>query len=347
MHPNGTTLRLSPEDDHMHALEVARNFNESMYFNLFDHQQQIGGWFRIGNRPNEGHAEMSCCVYLPGSRVGFMYQRPALDHNERFDAGGMRFDVIEPMQTLRLRYQGSLCLLDDPQQMANPRQAFLSNPMVRCTIHLEFAALAAAFGGEPVDDTGAPIPQDPARSFARGHYEQHMRGHGTIELGGDLLTIRGYGLRDHSWGPRYWQSIQWYRWLPLVFGPDFAMVVSVIARAGDKPLHWGVVMDKGPQGTLVQRTVRHIVWHTQYDDQLQAIGQRVRVTTDCGAEYNLQGRAMAMIPLRNRRRSENGNVLHTRITEAMTRFECAGRTGYGMAEYLDQIIDGRPLGHPC
>jgi hypothetical protein len=28
----------------------------------------------------------------------------------------------------------------------------------------------------------------------------------------------------------------------------------------------------------------------------------------------------------------------------MTRFECAGRVGMGMSEYLDQIVDGRPVG---
>ncbi len=38
----------------------------------------VGGWFRIGNRPNEGHAEMSACVYLPDGRVAFDV-RPSVD----------------------------------------------------------------------------------------------------------------------------------------------------------------------------------------------------------------------------------------------------------------------------
>jgi hypothetical protein len=36
--------------------------------------------------------------------------------------------------------------------------------------------------------------------------------------------------------------------------------------------------------------------------------------------------------------------LVTRITEGMTEYTCDGKTGYGMSEYLDQIVDGRPLG---
>ena len=57
-------LRLDPEDDHLHAVEDASNFNESRYYNLFDPAAGIGGWVRMGNRPNEGYAEMTVCLYL-------------------------------------------------------------------------------------------------------------------------------------------------------------------------------------------------------------------------------------------------------------------------------------------
>ena len=40
----GYKLRLEPEDDYLHPLEEAENFNESMYFNVFDRNQKIGGW---------------------------------------------------------------------------------------------------------------------------------------------------------------------------------------------------------------------------------------------------------------------------------------------------------------
>ena len=56
-----------------------------------------------------------------------------------------------------------------------------------------------------------------------------------------------------------------------------------------------------------------------------------------------------LIPLRNRRQDQDGNRLMTRISEGMTRWTIesgpyAGRTGYGMSEYLDQIVDGSPVG---
>ena len=94
----------------------ASNYNESMYFNVFDHSKKMGGWFRLGNRPNEGYAEMTCCIYLPDGRIGFMFGRPEISTNEVFDAGGMKFEVLEPFKTLRVRYSGKILLLEKSER---------------------------------------------------------------------------------------------------------------------------------------------------------------------------------------------------------------------------------------
>ena len=36
--------------------------------------------------------------------------------------------------------------------------------------------------------------------------------------------------------------------------------------------------------------------------------------------------------------------MQTRITEGMTEYRCGDLVGYGLSEYLDQIIDGKPNG---
>ena len=53
---NGLKVRLDPADEYPHPPGDAKNYNESMYFNVFDPAKMIGGWFRIGNRPNERYA---------------------------------------------------------------------------------------------------------------------------------------------------------------------------------------------------------------------------------------------------------------------------------------------------
>src|SRR3954449_7383139 len=120
-------VRLEPQDEYMHAGEES-NFNESMYFNVYDPKAGIGGFFRLGNRPNEGRGEMTVCLYLPDGRVGFMFQRPEVTSNEAFDSAGLRFDVVEPFEALTVQYHGKLVLLDDPLEMADPRKAFTENP---------------------------------------------------------------------------------------------------------------------------------------------------------------------------------------------------------------------------
>jgi hypothetical protein len=57
-------------------------------------------------------------------------------------------------------------------------------------------------------------------------------------------------------------------------------------------------------------------------------------------EWKVTGQVLSLIPLRNRR---DGMV--TRISEGMTEWTLEdGRVGYGLSEYLDQIIDGMPVG---
>jgi hypothetical protein len=83
----GTKLLLRPEDDYNHTPDAVAHYNESMYFSVFDREQRTGGWYRLGNRVNEGYAEMSLCWYLPDGRIAFMASRPEISTNERMDAG--------------------------------------------------------------------------------------------------------------------------------------------------------------------------------------------------------------------------------------------------------------------
>ena len=53
---------------------------------------------------------------------------------------------------------------------------------------------------------------------------------------------------------------------------------------------------------------------------------------------------LSLIPLRSRRKAADGAELVTRITEGMTEYRCGDLVGYGLSEYLDQIVDGRPSG---
>jgi hypothetical protein len=330
-------IRMEPQDEYMHALEEASNFNESMYFNVFDPARGIGGFLRLGNRANEGCAELTTCIYLPDGRVAFTYNRPKIDNNDAFDAGGTRFDVITPFEELRTRYDGKICMLDEPLRMANPREAFTENPWTEAHIDLTHAGVSPMYGGEPVNDDGSPLSGD--NGFARGHYEQHMTVRGTIKIGDDEWDVDGFGLRDHSWGPRFWQAPWWYRWLTANFGVDFGFVVSIIASRDGARRYGGMVLRDGKYEHITNASIE-TVWkgEDEYHTELRA------TATTADDTYEITGRVLNLIPLRNRRTTPEGENLVTRISEGMTEWSCKGMTGYGLSEYLDQMIDGHPVG---
>ena len=334
-----TRTVLLPEDEYCHEPDAASNYNESMYFNVFDPTRRIGGWFRIGNRVNEGHAEMSKCVYLPDGRIAFMFDRPRIEHNRALDAGGMRIEVVEPFAHLRVHYEGKTCLLERPFEMADPRRAFKENPIVPCRIALDYRGVSPMMGGRTVNADGSEIEADPEKSFAKAHYEQHVEATGTITVGDEHFDVTGFGLRDKSWGPRYWQAIHWYRWLPMNFGRDFAMMISVIADESGKTRRGGTVLREGEYVPIREARIE-----SDWDEHGYQTALRAWARTD-EREYEVEGRVLSLIPLRNRRERPDGEgMMMTRITEGMTEYRCDGQVGYGLSEYLDQIIDGAPVG---
>ncbi len=54
---------MRPEHEFSHRPDSSINFNESVYTNAFDPKAGFGGWMRLGNRVNEGYAELSVCLY--------------------------------------------------------------------------------------------------------------------------------------------------------------------------------------------------------------------------------------------------------------------------------------------
>lgn len=334
----GTRLRLEPHDEFNHPIEAAQNFNESMYFNLFDPAQRVGGWFRVGNRPNEGYAEMSICLYFPDGTAGFMFGRPAITHNDAFSAGGMTMEVVEPFKTMRVTYAGEVIKMTDPLILADPRRAFKECPRVPVELHIDYRGTAPMWGGEAVNADGSAIEEKPGEAFARAHYEQHIAGKGTLKVGDETWTMEGYGLRDHSWGPRYWQNIHWYRWLPMSFGEDFAAMISVIARTDGSFRRGGMVLENGKYTDFVDARVEPV-----WDENYYQTGFKAWAKTE-EKEYHFEGKVLTMVPLRNRRKDEAGNEMMTRITEGMTEYRCGDRVGYGLSEFLDQVVDGIPVG---
>ncbi len=313
-------MAVKPHDDYMHENTGEANFNESMYFNFYDRSAKLGGFARIGNRANEGYAEVTLTVYLPDGTAMFNYMRPSIADNSGFNAGGMRFEVLEPFKHLRVTYDGSAVFLARPLELENPKRAFTANPHQPVQLALNYYGLSPMYGGE------APV-QSTDMVFAKGHTEQHMRAEGHFVVDGKETRLRGLGLRDHSWGPRSWQSPKFYRWLTCEFDESFGFMGSQIVMQNGTELLTGFVFKDGENhfvNTWEIDTER--AGEGQYHDRISA-----KLHTGVG-DFDITGKVLTMLPLRNRR---DGKV--TRIAEGMTEWRCGDHVGYGLSEYLDQI----------
>jgi len=317
--------KLRPEDDYTHPLGPEPNFNESMYFNFFDRARAIGGFLRLGNRANEGQAEMTVAVFLRDGRVLFNFARPHITHNDAFDAGGMRFEVIEPATRLRTSYVGPVLELRDPRAMADPRKAFTENPLRHLTVDLVHTAVGPMYGSSHDEHEEAHATD---QQFAKAHYEQHMHVTGALALEAEGFEIDGYGLRDHSWGPRYWQALESYEWLTMNFGEDFGAMVSIIRRSGGDVRMGGVVV-RGDDCDFIDKAAIDVDYEPNgvYHRAL-----RVGIDTRKGEHLDVSGEVKSFIPLRNRR-----SGMTTHVGEGMTEWRCGDRVGYGLSELLRQV----------
>jgi len=329
------TLTLLESDDLMHPNGGEATFNESAYYNFFDPRLRVGGFVRLGNRPNEGYAEMTVCVYLPDGRVAFMFKRPPTTSNDRHDAGGLRFEVGKPFVEHRITFAGRACLLERPLEMAEPREAFTRNPHVPVTLDLRWLRLSPGYGGELRRREGerwvSVASEKAGQEFAKGHLEQHGKAVGTVTVDGASFTIDAPGLRDHSWGPRSWQAPKYYRWLTMSFGEDLGAVPMITVQRDGGEIHAGYVYRRGQPNERIVRT--EIETEVQGEQQLHH-RVRVRATTASGEVLDIEGTVLSMIPLRNRR---DGKI--TRIAEGMTEWRWGDRVGYGLAEYLDHLVE--------
>lgn len=309
---------LKPEDDFTHTLGPEKNFNESVYFNFFDPEKNRGGFIRIGNRANEGYAEMTVIVFNSDGSAFFNYKKPGIDHNNGWNAGGASVEVLVPGEKIRTVYEGSALFMKDPTDMKDPGTAFKSNPFRKLRIDLIHEAVGPMYGHVGnVDDNN---------DFARAHYEQHMKVSGRIDIEGEeSIDIAGHGLRDHSWGPRYWQSIRSYRWITGNFGDDLGMVLSIV---GD---HRGGMFHKGDEFIRVT----DVNLSAEYQDKYFHTSFRADVTLESGEKHLVEGQVKGFVPLRNRRSEQI-----TYIGEGMTRYVLDGdRIGYGLSEFLNQPGD--------
>jgi hypothetical protein len=327
---------MRPEDELPHKANTSVNFNESVYTNGFDGGTPVGAWMRLGNRVNEGNAELSVCIYLPDGRIACQFQRPSIATNDRFDAGGLSYSVIEPLKKVSMHYEGELLIVADTDALREPKELFANGPRLPGRVEWVHEAESPIHGGEPVNDA---VPTMYGRDFSLGHFNQHSRVHGEIRVGEQTWPINGRGWRDHSWGPRYWQAIYYYRLFLANFANGDGFMLLKITDEKGRARRQGVLLVDGHYEEIVDFDLT-----TEWTEKRDPVCVHLAART-AERKAIIVGEIIKLAPLRNRRKA-NGVTLESRIAEGFTRFMWDDRPGYGMTEYIERIEDGKLVGYP-
>jgi hypothetical protein len=240
-----TVCRYGAADEALHDPAGQPLYNESVYFNFVTGGSQglLGGILRIGLRPEDGYRELSLNLPLGDGSTVFLYEREELARSEfetgspRWRCGGMRLEATEPTRRWELRYEGTR-----PRRVRDvagfgqqPGATLKASEGSDVALALEFEGRfpmhALSESGDIVPGGGAP--------FARDHYEQFGTIRGTVEVGGEQFAVAGAGFRDHSWGPRDWQSTP-HTDFTTVLGQDGSAIVAFSARLADREQMHGV-----------------------------------------------------------------------------------------------------------
>src|SRR5690606_10714940 len=121
-----------------------------------------------------------------------------------FQEGGARFRLNKDLVPLELYPDGKgfIC---------GPQRLCYDDSTVRWELDTPDSMLELAMKGHVTGDlwTGA---NDSVMSVATtGHYHFHCAVVGRVRLADETFEVSGHGWRDHSWGPRHWDSILHHR----------------------------------------------------------------------------------------------------------------------------------------
>jgi hypothetical protein len=134
-------------------------------------------------------------------------------------------------------------------------------------------------------------------------------------------------MRDHSWGVRDWQGVPYWRWFGMLVDPDTFLLVNNVGTADGGETAGGCLKQDGELAPIVACETE-----SELDPELGCQRRfRARIRDELGREARLEGEAVSVAPLRQRR---DGRL--TLVNEGLTRLHWNGREGYGLSEFLVQ-----------
>jgi hypothetical protein len=330
--PSLWSADLPPEADHcLLEPDPVPMFSENFWFVGYDLDSSIGHFLHLGADPNDFSIWIEKLIVASGTDDFHVHSDKGGQRTpERVAGPRMLLHNIDPFRTWHLSYDGPAA----PTTLAAMQAGSVSGQAAETSrIALDFdvetvaPTFLAAAGGEHA------TPHE-GQAFS-SHYEQMYRVNGTVSIDGTTVTVGGFGLRDHSRGPR--DLTGWGT--HALFGGAFPSgrafgLFKVVGRDGTVRLDGGYVYD----GITCRRALA--TEHTVLTDVYATPGETVtvRLHLEDGETVEITGDTVtaALLTFEGAAGGNSGvdrtDPQGTVLMEAFPRWTWDGETGGGILE---------------
>jgi hypothetical protein len=237
--------RVQPRGEH-------ESQNDSVYFNFVAPPESsiYGGVIRVGLRPNDGYTESSLVMPRRDGTVLFHYKRVPVSPEEHpegdsmWRSGPMSLGATQPTKSWRLRYaSGDSRIVRDPRAFGeDPGGTWRASDPI--ATEFDFA-WTGDFPMHVLSAGGNLMPGNHEITYGKNHYEQFGRLSGELSVGGEEYLISDApAFRDHSWGPRVWESAPNQDFVS-IYLDDGRRIVAVSNRVDGRTDWHGVALIPG------------------------------------------------------------------------------------------------------
>lgn len=189
--------------EHEAPQATAAGATDAVTVSFGDPQQAVFGLARVGLVPGEPPTASGMGVLFDGGEIVEVRAEGGVEIAaadwEHARAGGVATEVVEPLQSWRVRFEGAF--------------------------DLELEALS------PAVVLGADDPV--AKAGGMEGYEHLVRVRGTVTTAAGERRVDCLGQRGHSWGAPDWGTIALTRTLSAWFDTENAVTVATVRRGGD------------------------------------------------------------------------------------------------------------------
>lgn len=282
-----------------------------------------GAWFHQSRPQHDTRFWESVFTFmLPGDRFLVAKGAAAADAHASAFGAGLTYECVEPFRRWRKSFHGLAQLVSGDQLRSGPLP---DGPHLAVDMDLVWDGVGPTFDMDMSEQVWADV---------KAHYQQHCRVRGQLVFGGERLELSGFGIRDHSWGPRDLARLGNHVWIYGEFPSGRRIMYFHHATpTGAGLLEHGHELDQQlrPLTKVGELPVPRppARWRDDYEVDFRRSDGDIRT---------LRGKILTAVPLALDNGSElilggPGATASHHLFEGASRFEWDGEIGYGITEW--------------